>query len=80
MADTDLITDDVLKSELLRLDVLLRRKQAWWEHPRNAAIVLGVFAATVGAVAGVTGYRIGARPQQIVVQFGSEPLHVQMEH
>jgi len=70
--------DDTLRSELLRLDVLLRRKQTWWEHPRNAAIVLGVFAAFVGAVAGVTGYKIGATPQQIVVRF-DQPLAVKVQ-
>jgi hypothetical protein len=80
MATADPITDDALRSELLRLDVLLRRKQAWWEHPRNFAIILGVFAAVIGAVAGFTGYRIGAHPQQITVQFGEQPLHVQLDH
>jgi hypothetical protein len=75
------IADDRLRSELLRLDVLLRRKQQWWEHPRNAAVVLGVFAALVAAVAGVTGFRLGASPPApIVVQFGSEPLHVRVDH
>jgi hypothetical protein len=60
--------DDFLKRELLRLDVLLRKKQAWWEHPRNFAVVLGVIAA----IAGIFGYKIGATPlppQQIIVHF-----------
>jgi hypothetical protein len=61
--------DDLLKRELLRLDVLLRRKQAWWEHPRNFAIVLGVFAAIIGAGAGLLGYKIGSAPQQIIIHF-----------
>lgn len=73
MADENLTTDEFMKSELLRLDILLRKKQAWWEHPRNFAILLGVFAAAVGTVAGITGYKIGSAPQQIIVHL-DQPL------
>jgi hypothetical protein len=67
-------TEDPLKRELLRLDILLRRKQEWWEHPRNFAIVLSVVAALVGAGAGLLGYKIGtAPPQQIIVHL-DQPL------
>jgi hypothetical protein len=70
----EMTTDDFLKSELLRLDILLRKKQAWWEHPRNFAIVLGVFAAVISALAGALGYKIGsASPQQIIVHL-DQPL------
>jgi hypothetical protein len=71
----DITEDDLLKRELLRLDVLLRKKQAWWEHPRNFALMLGVFAAIVGAGAGLLGYKIGSAPQQIVVHL-DQPLSV----
>lgn len=64
---TDDTEDDYLRRELLRLDVLLRRKQEWWEHPRNFALVLGVVAALVGAAAGLLGYKIGAAPPQPIV-------------
>ena len=57
---------DDLKEQLLRLDALLRRKQLWWEHPRNAAVVLGVVVAFVAAVSGLLGFKIGSTPQQIV--------------
>lgn len=65
--------DENLKSELLRLDILLRKKQEWWEHPRNFALILGVFAAIVGAASGLLGYKIGATPQAITVHF-DQPL------
>lgn len=67
----DISEDDLLRRELLRLDVLLRKKQAWWEHPRNFAVVLGVIAA----IAGIFGYKIGSAPQQIVVHL-DQPLSV----
>jgi hypothetical protein len=59
----DMTDDDNLKRELLRLDVLLRRKQAWWEHPRNFALILGV----VIAAAGLLGYKIGATPPAPII-------------
>ena len=59
------ITDEELRREI---DILLKRRQAFWETPRNIAILLGVVAALVGAAAGVTGFQLGSRPpQQIIV-------------
>lgn len=63
-------TDDeaaALKLELLRMDVQLRHRQLWWEHPRNAAIVLGVVIALVGTAAGIVGYKIGREPPAPIV-------------
>jgi hypothetical protein len=59
------LTDDEekqLNQELLMSDVRLRRKQEFWETPRNIGILLGVVAALVGAGAGVLGYKIGQTP------------------
>lgn len=44
-----------LKLELLALDVSLRRKQEFWETPRNIAILVGVTAAIAAAI----GYGLG---------------------
>jgi hypothetical protein len=66
--------DEDLKSELLRLDILLRKKQEWWEHPRNAAIILGVIVALVGATAGLLGYKIGTAPPQAIIVHFDQPL------
>lgn len=70
MADENLTTDEFMKSELLRLDVLLRKKQAWWEHPRNFAILLGVLAALFSAL----GYKIGSAPPQPIIVHLDQPL------
>ena len=69
-------TNDDLKRELLRLDILLRRKQEWWEHPRNFALILGVLAALVGAGAGLLGYKIGSAPPQQIIVHLDQPLTV----
>jgi len=74
MAAENPTTDDLLKSELLRLDVLLRKRQNFWETPR--AIILIV--ATCAAIFGLLGWKIGAAPQPIIVQFSDKPLHVQV--
>ena len=70
MADENLTTDEFMRSELLRLDVLLRKKQAWWETPRNFAILLGVLAALFGAL----GYKIGSAPPQPIIVHIDQPL------
>ena len=77
MADTNPTTDDLLRSELLRLDVLLRRKQTRWEMPRAVAMILLAFAA-VFAAGGISTWLFPPRPQIITVQFGEQPLHVQL--
>jgi hypothetical protein len=41
-----------IKRELLELDLKLRRKQEFWETPRNIAILVGLTAAVAGAVGG----------------------------
>jgi hypothetical protein len=46
--------------ESMRMDIAL--KQAFWETPRNIAILLGTVAAFVGAVAGAAGYKLGSQP------------------
>jgi len=44
-------------------DLNLRRKQAFWETPRNIAILLAATAAIAGAV----GFKIGQTPQPPIV-------------
>ena len=47
------MTDDEeqqLRQDLLEADVELRRKQAFWETPRNVAILVGATAAIAAAI------------------------------
>jgi hypothetical protein len=49
------------------MDIELRRKQIFWETPRNLAIVVGAAVAIVGALAGFIGYKIGQTPPPPIV-------------
>jgi hypothetical protein len=40
----------------------VRRKQGFWETPRNIAILLAATAAIFSAAAGSVGYKIGSTP------------------
>jgi hypothetical protein len=57
-----------LKQELLRMDVNLRRKQDFWETPRNIVILVGVAAAAAGAL----GYKIGQNQPPIVINLSPQ--------
>jgi hypothetical protein len=64
------MTDDEekqLKQELLMLDLDLRRKQTFWETPRNLALVVGAVVALSGLIFGLVGYRIGQTPSQPII-------------
>jgi hypothetical protein len=66
-----------LKDRLLMADLNLKTRQAFWETPKGFAAVIAALAITIGAIAGVLGYKIGsAPPQQIIVHLDA-PLLVQ---
>ena len=72
MADDPDLVERQLKLELMQMDLNLKTKQAFWETPRNIAILLGV-AVTV---AGYVGYRAGSEPQRpIVIQMLPAPTN-----
>lgn len=59
------MTDDEekqLKRELLALDLSLRRKQDFWETPRNIAILVGLTAAVAAAIGFWLGRESGGPP------------------
>ena len=55
-------TREQLERELLKMDIELRRKQLFWETPRNLAIVVGAAVALSAALAGWLGYQTGRNP------------------
>ena len=49
------------------LDLDLRRKQTFWETPRNLALVVGAAVALTGLIFGVLGYKIGQTHSQPII-------------
>jgi hypothetical protein len=61
-----------LKVELMRADLALKRKQAFWETPRNIVLLV----AAVAGAAGVLGFKLGQNSppvQPIVIQVPPPP-------
>lgn len=48
-------------------DLNLRRKQDFWESPRNLVIIVAATAAIFSAVAGLAGYKFGQSPPPIII-------------
>jgi hypothetical protein len=67
------VTEDDLRVAVMKVDLLLKRRQSFWETPRNLALIL----TAVAAIAGFIGFRLGAQPQSIVVHF-DQPLAVKL--
>jgi len=63
---SDALSEEDLRKAMLKVDLLLKRRQAFWETPRNLAIILGVVVALVGTAAGIVGFQIGTRPPQTI--------------
>jgi type II secretory pathway component PulM len=59
-----------LKDTLMQADLKLKQAQAFWETPRNLAILVG----TVAAIAGVLGYKLGSQPPQTINVHLDAPL------
>jgi hypothetical protein len=68
-----LTEEDQLKIAVMKVDLLLKRRQSFWETPRNLALII----TAVAAIAGLIGFKLGSQPQTISVNFG-QPLTVQM--
>jgi anti-sigma-K factor RskA len=52
--------EHALKMELMQVDIRLQGKQAFWETPRNIAVLI----AAVAAIAGAIGFKLGGMPRQ----------------
>lgn len=64
-----------LKEAIMRAELNLKQKQAFWETPRNLVIIIGTIVAATAGIAGVVGFKIGQNPQQITVHLDA-PLVV----
>ncbi len=58
-----------LRMAVMRADLGLKTKQAFWETPRNIGILIGVVAALAGAL----GFKLGQMPPQ-----GQAPVIIQL--
>lgn len=67
------MTEDEFRRVVLKVDLLLKGKQAFWETPRNLALIL----TAVAAIAGFVGFKLAGQPQHIVVQI-EQPLAVKL--
>ncbi len=58
---------------VMQADLKLKQKQAFWETPRNLALIFGALVAGTAALAGLAGYKLGqsSPPTQIIFQPGS---------
>jgi hypothetical protein len=68
-----MMTEDEVRTAVLKVDLLLKSKQSFWETPRNLALIL----TAVAAIAGLVGFKLANQPQHIVVQF-EQPLAVKL--
>ena len=62
-----------LRVAVMQADLKLKQKQAFWETPRNLAVIYGALVAGTAAIAGLAGYKLGqsSSPVQVIFQPGS---------
>ncbi len=56
---------------VMRADLKLKQKQAFWETPRNLALIYGTLIAGTAAIAGLAGYKLGQSTplqQPVIIQ------------
>ena len=69
-------TERNLRMELMMADISLKRKQAFWETPRNIIILVGAAVAIAGTLTGWLGYRAGQDSNRpIIVQVVPAPVN-----
>ena len=64
----------------MRADLKLKEKQAFWETPRNLALIYGALIAGTAAIAGLAGYKLGQNTptqQPIIIQLAPGVVPVQ---
>lgn len=71
------MTEEEIRIEVLKIDLLLKGKQAFWEPAKAAAMIL-LAAAAISAAGGLAGHLWPQGPQQITVKF-EQPLAVKVQ-
>ena len=64
----------------MQADLRLKQKQAFWEAPRNIALIYGALIAGTAAIAGLAGYKLGQNTptqQPIIIQLAPGVVPVQ---
>lgn len=69
------MTEDELRVAMLKVDLLLKGRQAFWEVPKAIAMIL-LAAAAISAAGGLAGHLWPGSPQQITVHF-DQPVKLQ---
>jgi hypothetical protein len=70
------LTEDQLKMAVMRADLLLKRRQHFWEIPKGIATVAAAMAVFLGFVLAASAW-LHPAPQQITVQL-QQPLTVKV--
>jgi hypothetical protein len=71
-----MITNDELKTAILKVDLLLKSRQAWWKPWKTIAMVLLAVAAIV-ATSGAVSHFWPPQPQSINVHF-DQPIAIKL--
>jgi len=71
------MTEEEIRVEMLKVDLLLKSKQAFWEPLKAVAMIL-LAAAAISAAGGLAGHLWPQGSQQIVVRL-DQPLAVQVQ-
>ena len=70
------MTEDDLRVAMIKVDLLLKSRQAFWEVPKALAMML-LAAAAIAAAGGLAGQIWPAKPTQIIVNF-DQPIAVKI--
>jgi hypothetical protein len=71
------VNEEELRVAMLKVDLLLKGRQAFWEVPKALAMIL-IAAAAISAAGGLAGHLWPAGAQQISVHF-DQPIAVRLQ-
>ena len=71
------MTEEEIRVEMLKIDLLLKSRQTFWEPAKALAMIL-IAAAAISAAGGLAGHLWPPGPQQITVRF-EQPIAVKLQ-